>query len=60
MADAETMRLAFQRDLMDRVEIFRTPPGGGARIDQVLFIQKIEISGTPGMPPDVTFGVSPL
>lgn len=60
MADPETARVVFARDLMDRIEFFRTPPGGGARIDQVLFIQKIDISGTPGVPPDVTLGVSPL
>lgn len=60
MADAETARLVLNRDLMDRIEIFRTPPGGGARIDQISFIQRIEMSGSPGIPIDCTFGVSPL
>jgi hypothetical protein len=50
----------FQRDIGDRIEVFGTPPGGGARIDQVLFIQKIMVSATPNGPWNITWGVSPL
>lgn len=51
----------FRRDLGDRIRVFRTPPGGGARIDQTLFIQKIEISASnDGAPWRVRWGVSPL
>ena len=40
--------------------IVRTPPGGGSRIDQVLFIQKIQISGDPYGPWRIVWGVSPV
>ena len=60
MADPETARVVFQRDLMDRIEVFRTPPGGGTRIDQVLFIQRITMQGTPGKHPQCELVVSPL
>jgi len=46
--------------LMDRIRILRTPPGGGARIDQQVFIQRIEMSGNPDGPPSCTLGVSPV
>jgi len=51
---------AFRRDIGDRIEVFRTPPGGGSRIDQVLFIQKIQISGDPYGPWRIVWGVSPV
>lgn len=51
----------FRRDLGDRIRVFRTPSGGGARIDQTLFIQKIEVDGERGSPVwTVKLGVSPL
>jgi Concanavalin A-like lectin/glucanases superfamily len=50
----------FRRDIGDRIRVFRTPPGGGARIDQTLFIQKIEITATPYSPWQVKWAVSPL
>jgi hypothetical protein len=37
-----------------------TPPGGGARIDQTSFIQKIEVEGTPSGPWKIRLGVSPV
>jgi hypothetical protein len=58
--DPNTAQAVFRRELMDRIRVLRTPPGGGARIDQTAFIQSIEFSGTPGMPPSCTLGVSPL
>lgn len=60
LSNAEGMRLTLARDLLDRIEVFRTPPGGGARMDQVSFIQNITMSGEPGQLPAITFGVSPL
>lgn len=51
----------FRRDIGDRIRVLRTPPGGGARIDQTLFIQKIEIGATnDGAPWQVRWGVSPV
>jgi hypothetical protein len=61
MANKDAAEAAFARDLGDRIRVFRTPPGGGARIDQTLFIQKIEISGDASSPVwNVSLGVSPL
>ncbi len=60
MANSATALAVTRRELMDRIEIFRRPIGGGAAVDQISFIQKIEWSGTPGVPPTVRFGVSPL
>ena len=51
----------FRLDLGDRIRIFRTPPGGGARLDQTLWIQKISVEGAnDGKPWRITLGVSPL
>jgi hypothetical protein len=51
----------FRRDIGDRIRILRTPPGGGARIDQTSFIQKIDASGSnDGQPWKFVFSVSPL
>jgi hypothetical protein len=51
----------FRRELGDKIRVYRTPPGGGARIQQDLFIQKIEISGSnDGQPLSVRWAVSPL
>jgi hypothetical protein len=47
-------------ELADRVRIYRTHPAGGARIDQTAFVQKIQMSSRPGLPLQVTLGVSPL
>jgi len=48
------------RELGDRIRVFRTPPGGGARIDQTLFIQHIHIEGaSDGQPWRIEWGVSP-
>ena len=52
---------ALERDLGDRIRVLRTQPGGGSRIDQTLFIQKIQIEGAnTGAPWTVTWGLSPL
>jgi Concanavalin A-like lectin/glucanases superfamily len=59
--DPNVTEAILRRELMDKIRVFRTPPGGGARIDQSLFIQKIEISGAnDGKPWSIRWGVSPL
>jgi Concanavalin A-like lectin/glucanases superfamily len=60
MADQQTADTVYSLDLCDRVEVKWTPPGGGSRIDQVVFIQKIEHSGNPNGPPDCTLTVTPF
>jgi hypothetical protein len=60
MSDPDTAEAVFRLDIGDRIRVFRTPPGGGARIDQTLFVQKIEESGAPGQPWSVKLGVSPV
>ena len=50
----------FRREVGDRIRVFRTPPGGGTRIDQTLFIQKIQVDATPSGPWRVTWAVSPV
>jgi hypothetical protein len=50
----------FRRDIGDRVEILRTPPGGGSRIDQTVFIQKISVTATPNGPWQIVWNVSPV
>lgn len=57
---ASVAEVVFDRDLGDRIRILRTPPAGGSRIDQTVFIHSIDIAGTPQGPWDVTWGVSPL
>jgi hypothetical protein len=46
-------------DIGDRIRVLHTQPNGG-RIDQTLFVQKIEVSGTPEIPWTIRLGVSPL
>jgi hypothetical protein len=59
--DANVAQAVFQRELGDKIRVLRTPPGGGARIQEDLWIQKIEISGAnDGAPWSVRFGVSPV
>lgn len=59
--DVNVCEALFRRELMDKITVKRTPPGGGARITQDLYIQKIELSGqNDGGPWSVTWGVSPL
>jgi hypothetical protein len=60
MSDPNTAEAVYRLELMDRIRVLRTPPGGGARVDQTLFVQSIEHSGAPGVPPTCTLGVSPL
>lgn len=51
--------LAF--DLGVKIVVKWTPPGGGSRISQTLYVQKIDISGSASKPfLDCTLGVSPL
>jgi len=57
MANVDVLDGVMRREIGDKIEVFRTPPGGGTRLDQALWIQRIEISGEPGRPPDVTLGV---
>jgi hypothetical protein len=59
--DANVAQAVFQRELGDKIRVLRTPPGGGARIQEDLWIQKIEISGAnDGASWSVRFGVSPV
>jgi hypothetical protein len=59
--DSNVALQLFRRDLMDKIRVLRTPPGGGARIQQDLYIQKIDVSGdNSGAPWSITWGVSPL
>jgi pentose-5-phosphate-3-epimerase len=51
---------AFRLDIGSRIEVLRTPPGGGARLDQVLFIQKIDVSADPSGVWRIVWGVSPV
>jgi hypothetical protein len=60
MGDNNTLDSVMQLDLGYRVRVLRTPPGGGTRFDQLVWVQKIDITGAPAVPPDVTLGVSPL
>lgn len=50
----------FRRDIGDRIRVLRTPPGGGARIDQTVFIQKIDMSATPDGIWSVIWAITPL
>jgi hypothetical protein len=59
--DSGTALEVFRREIGDKIRVLRTPPGGGARIQEDLWIQKIEISGAnDGAPWSVRFGVSPV
>jgi hypothetical protein len=59
--DPTVTEAVLQRELMDKVRILRTPPGGGSRIQQDVFIQRIEISGSnDGGPWTIRWTVSPL
>ena len=59
--DPNVTEAVFRRELMDKITVKRTPPGGGSRISQDLFIQKIDISGSnDGHPWQINWGVSPL
>ena len=46
--DPATAAMVMTLELMDRVRVRWTPPGGGSRIDQVVYIQQIQRSGKPG------------
>jgi concanavalin A-like lectin/glucanase superfamily protein len=51
----------FRLDLGDRITVKLTPPGGGARVDQTLFVQSVSIDATPqAIFPTVKLGVSPV
>lgn len=59
--DINATEQVFRRDLGDRVRMLRTPPGGGSRIDQTLFIDEVSVSGSnDGGPWTMTLGLSPL
>lgn len=57
---ATLINTIFTLDIGDRIRVFRSPLGGGTRIDQTLFVQKIAIDGDPSGPWRVRLGVSPL
>lgn len=56
----EVLDNIFRRELGDKIRVLRTPPGGGARIDQSLWIQSISVDTLPGHPRRIVLGVSPL
>jgi hypothetical protein len=59
--DPDVTDAVLKRELMDKVRILRTPPGGGSRIQQDVFIQKIEINtANDGNPWSIRWAVSPL
>lgn len=58
-SNLEALRVCLGLDLMQAIRVFRTPPGGGARFDQTVWIQSIKRSGVPGQLPKIEFGVSP-
>jgi hypothetical protein len=59
--NADVALAVFRRELGDKIRVLRTPPGGGARIQEDLWIQKIELSGAnDGAPWSVRWGVSPV
>ena len=59
-ADPAVTETVFKRDIGDRIRVLRTPPGGGARIDQTLFIQKIQVDASPDGPWRISWTVSPV
>lgn len=61
-SDPDTSLTVYRRELMDRITVKRRPPGpiGAGPVTQDLYIDRIDMSGTPGVPPSVAFGVSPL
>jgi hypothetical protein len=59
MQDDATAQAVLALELGDKVRVLRTPPGGGSRIDQSLWVQKIEITGEPGQLWSAKLGVSP-
>jgi hypothetical protein len=59
--DPNVSEAFFRRELMDKITVKRTPPGGGSRISQDLWIQQIQISGAnDGHPWQMSWGVSPV
>jgi hypothetical protein len=51
----------FRRDIGDKIRVFRTPPGGGARIDQTVWVQSVKVEGAnDGKPWRIQLGLSPL
>jgi Concanavalin A-like lectin/glucanases superfamily len=60
-ADPAVAEAIFRRELGDKIRVIRTPPGGGARLSQDLWIQSISISGSNDAKPwSVQWGVSPV
>ena len=59
--NVDVLDAVFALELGDRIRVLLTPPGGGARVDQTLFVQSITVDGTPGeVAPTVRLGVSPV
>jgi hypothetical protein len=59
--DGNATEQVFRRDIGDKVRMLRTPPGGGSRIDQNLFIDEVTVSGSnDGGPWSMVLGLSPL
>jgi hypothetical protein len=60
-SNADVAEAVFRLDIGSRIRIFRTPPGGGARFDQTLWVQSIKVGGSnDGKPWSIQLGVSPL
>ncbi len=58
---ADVAEAALGLEIGDRIRVFRTPPGGGSRIDQTLFVQKIQVEAqNDWVPWRISLAVSPL
>ena len=57
---AAVTEAVFRLELGERIRVFRTAPGGGTRIDQSVWIQKIDVDASPGGIWQIKLGVSPL
>lgn len=64
MSNADGVVAVLGLDLLYRIRVLRTPPGGGPRFDQQLYVQKIDLAGRAGYGWEpflhATIGVSPL
>jgi hypothetical protein len=59
--NVDVVDAVFQLEIGDRIQVRLTPPGGGTRFDQVLFVQSIGIDAVPeAIFPTVRLGVSPV
>jgi len=60
MNDSAVALAVLRLELADKIRVIRRPIGGIVAIDQSAWIQKIDETGRPGRPIDMTIGVSPV